>query len=70
MPIYCSQGKAKNEGRGNIVFGKIDFNGNIIAEQNTEGVLCGGVSDLSSNMTNSGKISTNGQGTLTLGIGV
>ena len=70
MPIYCSQGKANNFGKGSIVFGGIGYNGNIDVEDNTSGVLCGGISDLASNATNSGKISTNGQGTLTVGLGV
>ena len=70
ISTHCSQGKVKNLGNGSIVFGNIDYNGNIDVEDNTCGVLCGGVSDLVSNMTNSGKISTNGQGTLTFGLGV
>ena len=70
MPIHCSQGKANNFGKGSIVFGSIGYNGNINVEDNTGGVICGGVSDLDSNITNSGKISTNGQGTLTVGLGV
>ena len=70
MIIKNSQGSAKNNGTGNIVFGNIDFNGNIIAEENTKGVFCGGVSEISTNTANCGKISTNGQGTLTVGLGV
>lgn len=70
MSIHNTQGSAKNYGKGNIVFGKSGFSGQIITESNTEGVFCGGVSDISSNGANCGKISTNGQGTLTVGLGV
>lgn len=70
MLIRNSQGSAKNDGKGNIVFGNIDFNGSIITGSNTNGAFCGGVSDISNNMANCGKVSTNGQGTLTVGLGV
>ena len=70
MSIRNSQGSAKNYGYGNIVFGNVDYVGKIEAEENTKGALCGGVSDNQDSLVNSGKISTNGQGTLTVGLGV
>ena len=70
MSIRNSQGSANNYGYGNIVFGNVDYIGKIEAEENTKGALCGGISDEQNSLTNTGKISTNGQGTLTVGLGV
>lgn len=70
LTIRNTQGLAKNHGHGNIVFGDVRYSSAIKAEENTKGALCGGISDNKDGSTWHGDVLTNGQGTLTVGIGV
>lgn len=71
--IICgmvSQGDIRNEGQANLVCGHVEYGGNIQAEGNSDGSLLVGVSDRSQYNSNMGYLTTNGQGTLTIGLGV
>ena len=65
-----SQGDIINEGEGSFVCGHADYGGKIKTEDNLRGSLLVGVSDRSQYNSNMGSLTTNGQGTLTIGLGV